>query len=97
MLIHEIIMQLTAFLSPEITPNTPYLAPISIRDRRIFRGNHVRASASAELRVSAAARRGAAAHGVASQCFWKARTHGCLLSESEGERSEDGTLRNFLR
>ena len=37
--------------------------PWAIRDRRMFRGSGVRASASADLRVSAAARRAAAAYG----------------------------------
>ena len=89
----------------EIIPNTPYLGPISLDHGRLLiaacsteaRGVCVSASASADLRVSAAARRGAAAYGVASRCFWKARTHGCLLSESEGERSEDVTLCRISR
>ena len=49
------------------------------------------------VRVSALARRGAAAYGDASWCFWKARTHPCLLSESEGKRSEDVTLCRISR
>ena len=99
--IYAIIMQFTALLSPVKSPQTlcisPRSQPWAIRDRRMFRGSDVRASASADLRVSAAARRGAAAYGVASRCFWKARMHGCLLSESGGERSEDGTLCRISR
>ena len=92
---YAIIMQLTALLSPVKSSQT---LRISARSRSTMgdcsliaacsaeaRGVCVSASASADLRVSAAARRRAAAYGVASRCFWKARTHGCLLSESGGE------------
>ena len=48
------------------------------------------------LRVSAAGRRGAAAYGVAFRCFWKARTHGCLVKNRWIIGFEGAILHNFL-
>ena len=41
-------------------------------------------------------RRVAAAYGDRSECFWRARTHICLLHFSEAERCKGGNVHNFL-